>query len=69
MSIKIEYDKKNGYFGYYDGFDRSTASLSIESNDGSKRFRGIGIKSGIKEFNKYEVNVLGRYYKVKSGGN
>ena len=67
--IKIEYDKKNGYFGYYDGFDRSTASLSIESNDGSKRFRGIGIKSGIKEFNKYEVNVLGRYYKVKSGGN
>lgn len=67
--IKIEYDKKDGYFGYYDGFDRSTASLFIESNDGSKRFRGIGIKSGIKEFKKYEVSILGRYYKVKSEGN
>ena len=27
----------------------------------------IGIKSGVLEFNKYEVDVLGKYYKVKVG--
>lgn len=66
--IEIKYEKKNGYFGYYDGFDRSTASLVIEKHDSSERYRGIGIKSGVLEFNKYEVDVLGNYYKVKAGG-
>lgn len=63
--IKIVYKNKKVYFGYYDGFDRSTVSFTLESNDSSERYRGIGIKSEVKEFNKYQVNVLGRYYKVK----
>lgn len=63
--IEIIYEKKKGYFGYYHGFDRSTASFTIESNDGSERCRSIGIKSGVKEINKYQVDVLGRYYKAK----
>nr|WP_271812825.1 type II CRISPR RNA-guided endonuclease Cas9 [Clostridium beijerinckii] len=65
--IEIIYEKKKGYFGYYDGFDRATASFTIESNDSSERYRGIGIKTGVKEINKYQVDVLGRYYKVKRG--
>lgn len=67
--IEIRYKKKQGYFGYYDAFDRHTASLTIEEHDNSKRYRGIGIKSDVLEFNKYEVDVLGNYYKVKVGGN
>lgn len=65
--IEIKYEKKDGYFGYYDGFDRSTASLVIEKHDSSERYRGIGIKSGVSEFNKYEVDVLGSYHRVKAG--
>lgn len=63
--IEIKYKKKDGYFGYYDSFDRSTASLTVEKHDNSERFRGIGIKSDVTEFNKYEVDVLGNYHKVK----
>lgn len=65
--IEIKYKKKVGYFGYYDSFDRSTAALTIETHDNSERYRGIGIKSGVSELNKYEVDILGRYYKVKDG--
>jgi len=65
--IKIEYNKKQGFFGYFDCFDRSTASMTIENHDNSNRFRGVGIKSDVKKFEKYEVDVLGRYYKVKRG--
>lgn len=67
--IEIKYAKKDGYFGYYDGFDRHTASLVIENHDNSDRYRGIGVKTGVVEFNKYEVDVLGNYHKVNLGGN
>lgn len=63
--IEIKYAKKNGYFGYYDGFDRDSAGITIENHDNSKRYRGIGIKSGVTLLNKYEVDVLGYYHKVK----
>ncbi|HCW54879.1 MAG TPA: type II CRISPR RNA-guided endonuclease Cas9, partial [Clostridium sp.] len=65
--IEINYKKKKGFFGYFNSFDRATASFAIEAHDNSSRARGIGIKSGVAELNKYEVNVLGRYYKVKGG--
>ena len=65
--IEIKYAKKNGYFGYYDGFDRDSAGITIENHDNSKRYRGIGIKSGVTLLNKYEVDVLGYYHKVKEG--
>lgn len=66
--IEIKYGKKKGYFGYYDGFDRSTAALVLEKHDNGERYRGIGIKSDVTMFNKYEVDVLGHYYKVREGG-
>lgn len=65
--IEIKYAKKNGYFGYYDSFNRATASLTIDAHDSSKSFGSIGIKTGVIQFNKYEVDVLGNYYKVKEG--
>lgn len=60
--IEIRYKNKKGYFGYFDGFDRSTASLTIEEHDNSNRNRGIGIKTNVIVFNKYFVDVLGKYY-------
>lgn len=60
--IEIRYKKKKGYFGYFDGFDRSTASLTVEEHDNRDRYRGIGIKSNVVLFNKYVVDVLGKYY-------
>ncbi|WP_053284650.1 type II CRISPR RNA-guided endonuclease Cas9 [Clostridium botulinum] len=65
--IEIKYKNKNDYLGYFEGFDINSAVITIKNHDGSKRYRGIGIKSGVKEFNKYEVDVLGNYYKVKAG--
>lgn len=67
--IEIRYKRKKGYFGYYDKFNRHTASLVIKEHDNAKEYEGIGIKSDVLEFNKYEVDVLGNYYKVKVGGN
>lgn len=66
--IEIKYKKKSGYFGYYNGFNRHTASLTIKKHDNLEGYEGIGIKLGISEFNKYEVDVLGNYNRVKRGG-
>lgn len=60
--IEIRYKNKKGYFGYFDGFDRSTASITIEEHDNSNRYRGIGVKTNVIVFNKYNVDVLGKYY-------
>lgn len=66
--IEIKYKKKDGYFGYYDGFDRATASITVVEHDGSASYRSIGIKTGVTELNKYEVDVLGNYHRVKKEG-
>lgn len=65
--IELRYEKKPGYFGYYDGFDRSNSTLKIKEHDSSDEYKGIGVKTGVLEFNKYEVNVLGKFYKVREG--
>ncbi|NFL34435.1 type II CRISPR RNA-guided endonuclease Cas9 [Clostridium botulinum] len=63
--IEIKYKKKEGYFGYYDSFNRANASLTIEFHDNSKTYGSIGFKSGVKEFNKYNVDILGKYNRAK----
>lgn len=65
--IELRYKKKQGYFGYYDGFNRHTASITIEEHDSSSKHEGLGIKTGVLEFNKYDMNVLGEYHKVREG--
>lgn len=48
---------------YYAGFDRSTGSINFKNNDDSIRFIA-GIQSADK-FEKYVVDILGEYHKVK----
>lgn len=61
--IELRYEKKQGYFGYYCGFNIATASITIEEHDSSNIYGSLGIKTGVLEFNKYEVNVLGKFTK------
>lgn len=51
-------------FGYYKGTDRSTAAVTVLAHDASTENRGIGVKTA-KLFEKYTVDPLGNYYKVK----
>ncbi len=50
-------------FLYYTGADIATASISTYTHDGAYRSRGLGIKT-LANFEKYTVDVLGRYHKV-----
>lgn len=64
--IKIEL-KKETYFGYFNGFDRSTGAVNIILHDRSTEkykkglIRSIGLKTA-KSVTKYRVDVLGNYY-------
>lgn len=65
--IELKYKNKQGYFGYYEGFDRASISIKIKEHDSSTKFRRLGVTTGGFEFNKYDIDVLGNYYKVKEG--
>lgn len=60
--IEIRYKNKKGYFGYFNKFNRATVSLKIDEHDNSNSYEGIGIKNNVIVFNKYVVDVLGKYY-------
>lgn len=60
--VKFKKDNKD-FYAYYRGTDRSTGAISLISSDGSQNYR-IGVQS-LEIFDKYEVDVLGNYYKVK----
>lgn len=62
--LYIKYGSKGEYFGYYDGFNRHTCSITLKKHDNSEEYEGMGIKIGVKEIIKYNVDVLGRYYKA-----
>ncbi|MBE6063580.1 MAG: type II CRISPR RNA-guided endonuclease Cas9 [Clostridium butyricum] len=64
--IEIKRENEESIFGYFNNFDRDSARYVIKSHDNSLEQK-IAIKKGVKELNKYEVNVLGEYYKVKGG--
>ena len=51
-------------FGYYISCDISTNSITIETHEGAEKWRGIGMRTA-KGIEKYEVDVLGDYHKVK----
>lgn len=51
-------------FGYFDGTDRATASVSLSSHDRSIKFRGIGVKTQDK-VQKYQVDPLGKIIEIK----
>lgn len=51
------------FYGYFDGADISTASITISAHDNSFFAKSIGIASLLK-FEKYQVDYFGRYHKV-----
>jgi CRISPR-associated endonuclease Csn1 len=62
--------KKETFFGYYAGTDRSTGAISIWAHDRNQAvgtdglIRGIGVKTA-KKLEKFEVDVLGNIYPVR----
>jgi len=48
---------------YYRGSDISTGAISVSSHDRRYESRGIGVKT-LQSIEKYQVDVLGNYYKV-----
>lgn len=61
---KTKVETTDEYF-YYNGFDRSTNSISFKTHDDSVKFRGIGFQSATI-FEKYNVDMLGNINKVTS---
>lgn len=64
--------KKAEFFGYFDGMDVNTAAITILSPAAEKilgkdgRWRSLGVKVGVEKFEKFHVDVLGRYYPAKA---
>ena len=61
---KTKVETTDEYF-YYNGFDRSTNSISFKTHDDSIKFRSIGFQSATI-FEKYNVDMLGNINKVTS---
>ena len=51
-------------FAYYIKSGISTAAISIINHNGEYEQNSLGIKT-LKEFKKFEVDVLGNYHEVK----
>lgn len=50
---------------YYQGADISTAAISLSTHDRRYSARGVGFKT-LQLVEKYQVDILGNYYPVKS---
>lgn len=62
--VHIMDSKGKEYFAYYSGTHRGTGAINLLSHAGETKFDGVGVKAA-KVFDKYQVDVLGNYYKVK----
>lgn len=67
IEIKYEKENKQGFFGYYVKFNRANETFTLDVHDRSYKSKSTSTKTGVKEFNKYEVDILGRYHKVREG--
>lgn len=61
--IKVELKKEN-FFGYFSGLDRSTGNISLRSHDldktkGKDGIYRIGVKTALS-FQKYQIDELGK---------
>ncbi|MBN6066434.1 type II CRISPR RNA-guided endonuclease Cas9 [Aggregatibacter actinomycetemcomitans] len=63
VKLKTE---KGEFFGYYSGFDRATAAITIKEHDldtskaKNGEYRGLGLKRAIITFEKYQIDPLGK---------
>ena len=59
--------KKKGkeiVIGYYASTHRGTGAINLIAHDNSEKYEGIGVQN-LEVFDKYEVDILGNYHKVK----
>lgn len=60
--------RKEAYLGYFAGLDVSTGAINILSHDRNRNagkeglYRGLGVKTGVVLFEKWNVDVLGNLY-------
>ena len=62
--LKIVDSKGVMKFGYYIGCNINTGAISMCTPNGERTWDGIGMRT-VKSVEKYEVDVLGGYHKVK----
>ena len=62
--VRVIDSKGQEIFGYYYGTNINTGAISILSHSGETNKTGIGMRTA-KLIEKYEVDVLGSYHKVK----
>ena len=62
--LRVVDSKKKEIFGYYKRCHSGTGAINLVSHSGAKEWEGIGVRTA-KSIEKYQVDVLGSYYKVK----
>ena len=62
--VKIIDSKGLEIFGYYDSCHSKQGAVNVISPNGDREWEGIGMRTA-KSIEKYEVDVLGEYHKVK----
>lgn len=62
--IKIKKKNEKSMMLYYVSTHSGTGAINTITHDGEKKIEGIGIQS-LEVFEKYEVDLLGNYHKVK----
>ena len=65
LNNEIKHDDQpiTEFFGYFNGANIATASISVRAHDNSYTSGSVGIATLLK-FEKYQVDYFGRYYKV-----
>ena len=62
--IRVIDSKRKEIFGYYCGTNINKGAITIINHSGSVKKEGIGMRNA-KLIEKYEVDVLGSYHKIK----
>ena len=62
--VVIKKKGKDAIIGYYTSTHRGTGAINLIADDNSEKYEGIGVQN-LEIFDKYEVDILGNYHKVK----
>lgn len=62
--VHIKKKNESDFYAYYTTLQRCTAAINLLAHDGSREYKSIGVQN-LEIFEKYEVDILGNYHKVK----
>ena len=62
--VAVKKKGKEIIIGYYASTHRGTGAINLIAHDNSEKYEGIGVQN-LEIFDKYEVDILGNYHKVK----